>query len=397
MINTNQQYNLQVHIVDTLGNTYPISSENVLSLTMTESILDMIPKFDMTIRNAGGFMEGTPLTDKMMVRIVLESPNRTVTNLKDDTNYVNSTFIISSYYAMGDPSENKFITYKISGYLAYPNVAVRFSSYKGSSDQAIAYIANTVNITPDIRATGGESISWIQNNNSLNFLYHVAERSYIPNDGVFVYITLDNKLVYTSMYTEISKEPTKRAIYSRNKSVPLQDDTLMLYDGYTIANNTSIYNNTMLYGYQYMYFDGDKMVTPTIRVNEKMTKYHNRSSAIPESAITNFEDYGIIADDRFKNTIFKGKLQNDYYKHLLFSNTVELSINNATHTYLFDKITVNFNSTISNNTVSQPYSGDYVVGAITHSISRDIPYSKKVILCRYGINDYDNVFVKGII
>jgi len=397
MINTNQQYNLQVHIVDTLGNTYPISSENVLTLTMTESILNMVPKLDLVIRNAGGFMEGVPLTDKMMIRIVLESSNRTVTNLREDTNYVDSTFIISSYFSIGDPSENKFITYKISGYMAYPNVAIDFSSYKGSSDQAIAHIANSLNIKSDIRANGGESISWIQDGNSLNALYHISERSYVPNDGVFVYMTLDHKLVYTSMYTEISKESTKRAIYSRNKDISLHDNTIMPYDGYTISNNTSIYNNKMLYGYAYGYFDGNSNVSSIIRVNEKMTKYHNRSTVVPESVVTAYDDYGIIADDRFKETIFKGKIQNSYYKHLLFSNTVELSINNATNTYLFDKINVNFNSTTTSNTVSQPYSGDYVVGAITHSISRDTPYSKKVILCRYGINGYDNIFEKGII
>jgi hypothetical protein len=397
MINTNQQYNLSVYLIDTLNNEIPINSENVVSLTISESILEILPRLDMMINNAGSFMETFPLTDKMRVRVVLESMHRTVGNLKDDPNYVDATFVISNYFAMADPIENKYFTFKISGYLSYPYTSIRFSSFKGSSDDVIESVANIAGWKSDIRAKGGESIRWIQNNNSLNFLYHINERAYIAGDGVFIYSNLKNTLIYTSLYTEIGKSSSKRAVYNQNIEYAYLDKTVMNYNGYNLSNNTCLYNNKMLYGYDYMYFNGVDRLTQTVRANEKMTTYYNRTKLIPKEAITNFDDYGLILDDDFENTIFKGKIQNDYFRHLLFSNTVELNINSSSETELFDKITLDLRSTTAPNTVSEPFSGDYLVGAITHSLTQNIPYSKKVILCRFGINDYDSVYVKDIV
>lgn len=397
MINTNQQYNLSVYLIDSNGNEFPIESQNVISLTITESVIEILPKFDMIINNAGTFTESIPLTDKTMVRFQLDSIYKFNDNIQDGSKYINSTFIISSYFAIADPAGNKFYTYNISGYLAYPSVAVKFSAYKGSSDEVFKYISNNTGFTADIRVKGNESISWIQNNNALNFLYHVSERAFIPNDGVFVYATLDNKLVYTSLYTEWAKGANKTAKYNTDIITVLNPSINIVYNGYTMANNTSLYNNALTYGYQYIYHDGDSIVTPTVKATESMVSLYNRNINIPSNAITNFDDYGLIIDDRFKDTIFKGKIQNDYFKYLLFSNTVELNINNSSDVKLFEKVSLELRSMITPNTISEPYSGDYVIGCITHSITQNIPYSKKIILCRSGMNNYDNVYVKDVI
>jgi hypothetical protein len=75
---------------------------------------------------------------------------------------------------------------------------------------------------------------------------------------------------------------------------------------------------------------------------------------------------------------------------------VELNINNSSDVQLFEKVSLELRSMITPNTISEPYSGDYVVGCITHSITQNIPYSKKIILCRSGMNNYDNVYVKDV-
>lgn len=392
--NSSQEYNLSVYLIDTNSNEYLVPSDNVLTLTMTESVLEVIPKLDMIINNTGSFLDSTPLTDKLMIRVVLESPHRIVENMKDD-NYVNAVFTISSYFMMPDPSENNFHTYNISGYLSYPHITIRFSSHSGSSDEVISYISNKASFISDIRAKGSESIAWIQNNNSLNFLYHISERAYIPDDGVFIYCTLGRKMVYTSLYTELAKNETLKAVYDKNRFRAYTDKKLIHYDGYTISNTTSLYNNVLLYGYEYIHFNGNETKTSIINPPRPFVSLYNRNKVVPEDSITKFKDYGVVIDDSFNDSILKGKVQNEYFKHLLFSNTVELSVNTASNVNLFDKISLSLNIK-SLDKISEPYSGNYLVGVITHSISYNIPYSKKIILCRYGINDYKSPFVKDI-
>jgi hypothetical protein len=76
---------------------------------------------------------------------------------------------------------------------------------------------------------------------------------------------------------------------------------------------------------------------------------------------------------------------------------VLININNSTNVKLFDKIDLDLQSTYDGKDISSSYSGEYLVGAITTVIARDLPIAKKVMLCRYGMNSVKNSIIGDIV
>jgi hypothetical protein len=98
---------------------------------------------------------------------------------------------------------------------------------------------------------------------------------------------------------------------------------------------------------------------------------------------------GVVGDDSLTKTIYTGKVQNAYFKYNIFSVNLSININNSTNVELFDKVDFRLQSTIDNKEISDPYSGEYFVGAISYSLLRNSGYTKRVLLCRHGINKSD--------
>jgi len=367
--------------------------------------LSLVPKIDLVMNNVGGFTDKTPITDKSMLYISIDHPNKEYGNVHDTEYLINAKFIISSFYAVSDTFQNKYLTYNIAGYLAIDNLfnPNRRNYYLGSSDQVIDTVGSEIGFNFDGRVKGVEDNVWYQSGNNFQFLTHVADRSFIDGDGVFVYGTTDKRLVYTSYNTEASKEVAKIAKFDRsrvdnNVLLPnvVQDQKHMYYDGYNIMNNDEMYNNLYTYGGLYSYYNLTDYKYDTIHFDTKMTDLFNINKDHVNSPSFNI-GVGLIPDESIFETIYRGKLQNSFYKYALHSTTILLNINNSTEVKLFDKIDLDLQSTFDNNEISPSYSGSYLVCAVTTVINRDMPIAKKVLLGRYGMNSTNNSLVGDIV
>jgi len=385
-----QDYQLSVmmnHDKDTLPTpetAFVINMENILSVTVTESIITLLPKLEMTLTDNGGFLDLHPIMDKDVIHLTFNN------DLGIEGNEVHAAFIISSFKAISDSYGNTSNIFSLVGYLASNNTFAPFSrnAYTGSSDSVIRIISNKMGLKFKNDISGVDNITWHQNSNNYQFLKHVSSRSYIPNDGVFVYTSLNGTMNYTSYNIKNAMPPKFNAVLNRERvqnPVLLPDDALyMYYDSYDILNVTEIYNNISSYGGWYAYYNGIDYITEEIDSYKETTDFVNRDISYDGLPVFS-NNVGIVVDKRLQNTIYKGKVQNEYLRYNIFSNTIALNINTSTEVTLFDKVDLNLSSTLGDG-IAEPYSGDYVVATITHNLMSQVGYAKRILLCRGGIN-----------
>lgn len=391
-----QKYNLSISLVNSLGESYDISPENVISLSITESVLSLLPRFEMEISDKGSFLDDRAITDKSMFYIVID-------NIIESEPIIDANFIISSFVANSDSLENQFNSFIITGYVECFDMFSPYlkRAYKGSSDTVISNIANEMGMTFDGRVVGVENNTWYQNGNNYQFIHHVGDRSFIDGDGVFVYGDVNRNIVYTSYDTEASRESTLIGYYSKDRvenNVLMGDDKKYMYfNAYNVMNNVDMYNNCVLYGGSYSYYNLEEYIYTDIELDSKLTDFYNQHQDYSDTSVFSI-GVGLLPDEPIFDTIYKGKVQNAFYKYALFSNTILVNINNSTQVKLFDKIDFNLPSPFTRDGISDPYSGEYLIGSITYSIARNRPLEKQVILCRHGINNNpDDKSVKDIV
>ena len=105
------------------------------------------------------------------------------------------------------------------------------------------------------------------------------------------------------------------------------------------------------------------------------------------------------------NNYYLSMVQNDYVKQMFFSDYLQISIPADTDIRLFNRVTVVFPDSLHKQEsviplIDKTNSGDYIVGGITHNISKDGPYSMILVLFRNGYNtpeksDYEMKLVKA--
>ncbi len=397
MIQTEQKYALTIKLINPTGSELDINADSVISFNITENVLTLLPRFDMVITDKGSFIEGFPFTDKMYFYISLS-------HILDEDPVIDGNFRISSFAVASDSHENQVQTFKVTGYLDADNMFKQYirTCYTGSSDSVIGNVVESCGLTFDNRTTGVENNKWYQNGNNYQFLTHVADRSFVDGDGVFVYGDTNSNIVYTSFNTEASKEAKYTAKYSKQdveRSVRFEDDEdVLFYDSYNIINNSDMYNNYVVYGGQYSYYDLEKYVYTDIKLDSKMTDFYNFNEKFKNEYGVFSKSVGLLPDEKIFDTIYKGLIQNAFYKYSMWTINIWMNVNALTNVELFDKIDVDLPSTVLRDAVNDTYSGEYLVGSVTYNITRNAPVQKSVILCRYGMNDMpDTTLIKDII
>lgn len=379
-----QIYTMNVKLINTLGEEFIIASDNIISLSITESVLSVLPKFQMVVSDKGTLIENRAITDKSMFYIVIN-------NGISDEPLIDANFIISSFDVSSDSLENQFVSISIAGYIEANDMFSTYynRSYRGSSDSVIGNIANLVGMTMDARTQGVENNVWYQKGNNFQFIHHVSDRSFIDSDGVFVYGDINRNLIYTSYKTEVDRESKFIAYYSKdrveNNILLNNEQQYMFFNGYNILNNAEMYNNCVLYGGTYSYYNLEEYIYTTVGLDSKNTDFYNQNQNHIGNPVFGI-GVGLLPDEGIFDTIYKGKIQNAFYKYAMFSVSILMNINNSTDVKLFDKVDFNQPSTILRDLTADPYSGEYLVGSITYSIIRNRPIEKQIIICRYGLN-----------
>lgn len=403
--------NGQHHYVKMLINGIEVMSQNIISFTLREWIFAQTIEVQCTIMDSGTFTEHFPIYEDTPVELEIHvEGNSKPTFLKLRMNdfeveRTNSGDLINVIQFSALPAiDDYFMTF-------------RSRTFKHSSTTStIKKTYDNIGVNVDVRAESSDVQDWFQLSvDDYTFVRQLLKRSFVGlEDSPFLYMERDNKVVYTSLKTECGKTSVATLIENSFLGTPdavlkeLQKDEkskVGYFNPSTYRKNVaSSLNKAGGYGAWVSYYDKTKFTNYTVNYQySPFTTYSNINKM-------NFGKYG--RSDIFStqhssvhNNYYLSMVQNEYVKQMFFSDYLQISIPADTDIRLFNRVTVVFPDSLHKQESTVPLidktnSGDYIVGGITHNISKDGPYSMILVLFRNGYNtpeksDYEMKLVKA--
>jgi len=368
-----------------------IPRENIQYLTIREDILSILPRIEFVISDVASFVDRFVILDDDVISVII-SQNEEIEPAID------MEFIISDYSFESDDSANHYNVVKFVGYAFSKNLFVpyRNRSFNDNSEGILSRIAKETGIKFDNpqRVNSSDKMIWYQDSNNFNFIKHILKRAYIPNDSIFFYSNTKNKFVYTSLRAEMKKEVNFNATFDEervyNYLLMSDENDRMFFNSYNVVNLTGLFNKISNYAATFGFYNlRGEYIGGTVDRVDKMTDLYNKSKEYDgEPSI--FCNVGLFGNNEVFEEFPRGIVQNMFLKYNLFSTTLLLNINSMTDVKLFDRVNVGIPEILDDKkSFNEPYSGNYLVGSITHNITYDGVYQKKVMLCRNGINKSD--------
>jgi hypothetical protein len=244
---------------------------------------------------------------------------------------------------------------------------------------------------------------WYQiNKTNYDFITHILQRAYIPNDAILFYGNTSNELVYTSLEKELDKHQTITARYDieqyNRNALSGNDVNSIWYASYDITNYSSYFNRIIGYGAEYTYVNNDTgiEVVGNYHDDKKVTDNINRQKALDGQNVFN-STFGIYNHLNLYSEKYFESFEKNYTviaTHL--SCSLVININSLTTVKLCDKVNLMLPSLLDNK-ISDPYSGLYIIGGITHVVTKGGLYQKMVSLHRNGINKPVGSKLKGLV
>jgi len=362
-----------------------IPRDNIKQLTITENVLSILPKIECVMSDVGAFVDKFTMLDDDVISIV-------ISQAEDLEPMIEMEFNVSDYEFESDNTTRQFDTVKFVGYANSKELFVpyRNRSFNNNSSDVLQKIAKETGIKFDNPhgVIPSDGMIWYQNQNNYDFIKHILKRAFISDDTVFFYANTKNKFVYTSLNSEMGKEIDFTGKYNTERvdNFVLTEDEkdTMFFNSYEVLNVTGLFNKMSNYGATFGYYNlKGKYVGGTIYTVKKFTDLHNKSKDY-DGMPSIFKNTRMNGNNNVFEEFQRGIVQNMFMKYNLFSNSVVININSMTDVKLFDKVNIGLPSPIDE--FNEAYSGLYLVGSITHNITFDGVYEKKVLLCRHGIN-----------
>lgn len=363
---------------------FELHPDTIISFNIIESVLTILPKFEMVLTDKGTIIEQFPILDKDVLTVIIG-------NDPESEPILTCSFIISGIKAESDTQQMQGNYIRLNGYLAtQKSFIINFKRvFSGSSDEVLNNIATEIGLKFNADAKGAEFNDWYQYGTNYQFIKHISERAFVPNDGVYVYGDTKGQLNYTTIQTKISKGVRFTAKYSMDRvenKIKIEEENTIYFDAFDIINISEIYNNIANYGGTYIYYDLTDNIELDVRNPHKTTDMYNRKEMYTAENAYYFI-MGSINDSSISQTMFHGMLANNTSRYSIFSNTIAITINSSTPINLFDVIDIKIPSTIERGKgMAEPYSGEYVVLSISNALTKNTPYSKTIMLGRSGIN-----------
>lgn len=363
-----------------------LSKENLEYLIIKEDILTILPRIEMVLTDVGGLVDAFPLLDNDVMTISI-SPDENIDPIID------MEFIISDFSFDSDNGANHFNKMKLVGYVYSEDLFVpyRNRSFKDNSVDILKKIAKEtgINFENPHNITPSDNMIWYQNQNNFNFIKHILKRAYIADDAVFFYGNTKNKFVYTSLNSEMEKEINFNAKFDENRVdnfiLMENEKDVMFYNAYDVLNLNGMFNKMSNYAATFGYYNlKGEYIGGTVDKIIKFTDLYNKNKKY-DGRPSIFCNAGLFGNNKVFEEYPRGIVQNKYLRYNLFATTLLLNINSMTDVKLFDKVNVSIPA-ILNGEINEVYSGNYLVGGITHNVTSDGVYQKKTLLCRNGIN-----------
>ena len=372
-----------------------ITPDQIMLLAIRSWIFEKTPRLELQFRDGGKFISLFPLMDFDEIKVV-------IANEKKDVNYINAVFKLQDHFINQEGGNRKTYLYGITALLESKTFYFESKnrSFKNSNSSDIAnIIASDSGLTPDIRKTSNDKMTWYQiNATDSEMVDHILDRSYTQdNDTTFAYVDAHSNFVYTTLKTEIIKKPKFKAVYFSDDVNPTVktdlDDKNLKIKNFSLKSFNGTFNKSMSYNSNISYYDqeGNVLIDITDDAHELTVNSLKNKDNIKYNTDTFV--LGMQTSNMHSN-YFKGKLQNVYERFNYFPVCVEVTfemknqpdafLKDETAINLFDIVDVEFVSNMTEK--NKIYSGKYIIGNITHQINASGVYIITLMLFRNGHN-----------
>lgn len=380
-------------------NDVEVMSQNIISFTLREWIFTQTIELDCVIMDSGTFTEHFPIYEdsKVYAEIYTENNKPIILNLSlsdFEIERTNSGTLINMIHFTALPDINDYF------------MTFRSRNFKHKlSSSVIKDVMDNLNAKTDIRITTNDIQDWYQLSvDDYTFVKQTIKRSFLEiEDSPFCYMELDNTLVLTSLKTECRKNSKAKFIENGFLSHPDKkisdmapvNKTKVVYFGTSSfrKNVSSSMNKSGAYGAFVTYYDNSAFHNHILNFKyAPFTKFTNTNNK-------HIGDFGRSDNFSTQNSsvhknYYVSMVQNDYIRTMFFSDYTQITIPADPTIRLFDRITVNFQDCSTKQesltpSIDKVNSGDYIIGGITHSITKDGMYSMILVIFRNGINEPD--------
>ena len=366
-----------------------IVTANIVHLTIKEWIFDIVPRIEIILSDDGTLTELFPLQDGDIISVELKKN-------KLDTPAINLDFTYISYTA-GAMHGNQFTQLIIEGALNvtdfYSPIRTRSFSNVNSTSVLSQVLTTEGETTLNFSAQTVDVMTWLQiHMSNIDFCKHILKRSFIANDTMFLFADTTGEFTYTSFKTEAAKSIEGIARYDiRNYSADAFENNAdykdYWFNTYNIYDFNGYVNKIRNYGVTYTYYDTSSgIISNTLSDSSHPLTTLTAKSVDGQGQRTHEFDLGYLPVGNVFPHYYDALVQNDYYKHNLFSGSIlELNINSLGKPRLFSKVNVILPSLFGPGS-NDPLSGSYIVAGVIHEVGRGIQYRKRMALIRNGFN-----------
>lgn len=355
-----------------------ITSDQIYLLAIRSWIFEKTPRLELQFKDGGKFFSLYPLMDFDEIKVIISSA-------KKDVNYIDATFKLHDHFINQEGGNRKIYSYGLTALLEsktfYFESKNRSFKDKNSSD-VLAEIASDAGLKSDIRQKSNDKMTWYQiNATDSEMIDHILQRAYIQDDdAAFMYTDTKSNFVYTSLKNELAKKPKLKAVYLSDDVNPAYkkspDDKAIKIKNFALQSFNGTFNKRFGYNSSLSYYDeSEKTLSLSDDKHSLTTKSLKNKNNIKYNTDTMV--LGMLTKNMHAD-YFKGAAQNVYERYNNFPVCVEISfdmknqpdaiLNDETAFNLFDIIDVEFASNMGEK--NKVYSGKYIIGNITHQISR---------------------------
>ncbi len=381
------------HITVTIDGV-EIGPRRIQLLAIREWVFEKIPRLEMQFEDSGKSFSMFPLEDQSLIKVKLAS-------LSDKINYIDASFRVQSYSITQIGTTVKLYAYALVALLDtkefYVNKTRSFK--KKTSSQVINEIATESGLTPDIRKSSNDQMTWYQINMPNNMMIdHLLTRSYVTQDDcTLIFSDRHAKLTFTTLKTELAKELKFKTEYNPNTLIngtpENPDDKLLKIKDFKLKSNAGIFNNLGGYKTSLDYYDQTVPKTIEINDNSHILTTHSLKTKGSVGTLTKNITQGMLTNNMHPD-YFSAILSNYYQRFNYFPMYIEITFDmkdqpihfqtNENGINLLNKVDVQLTNV--KNEVNLIYSGPYIIINITHQINLDGSYLITLMLFRNGQN-----------
>jgi hypothetical protein len=380
--NTNYRQNFYCELII---NDLKLIPSNIIDCTIREWIFDVLPRLELTLQDDGVLTEIRPLTDESIIKILLGKNPDDDNMMEVEFKYENSTIDI-----VGD---NQYQILTITGSLNVNNgFHPRYNkAFRNKNSLQVLQSISTsmgLNYRQPLNFSTSDVMTWLQiNQNNVEMIQEVLNRSYRSNDCIFGYADINKNFNTTTLKTATNSEFVKYAKYDLEKYTNDEfaediDNKILWFNSYDLIDFSNYFNKRSGYGTRCDYYD--KSQNKSIEITEDYHPFTKDSTRSNIGDIVSRKVFG-TQNGTYKD-YFRAMIQNEYYKQLFFSKSIILNVNSTIKVDLMDKVNVFLPSKIIDD-IDDVYSGNYLVGGIVYDVVKGNILKKSVCVYRTGNNE----------